>query len=135
MWYSGELATAHRKNFTKFQDLAERVIPAGSREQDIPDTDQIDWLCRGALDRMAFGSDGAIQRFWDAVSSEEAKQWTGQYAGELVPVEIEGADGSLRPALAPGDIEVRLDSPCAPTRRLRILNPFVLIIRSRTMLE
>lgn len=135
MWYSGELATAHRENFTKFYDLAERVIPSGLREQDIPDTDQIDWLCRGALDRMAFGSEGDIQRFWDAVSSQEAKQWTGQHVGELVPVEIEGADGSLRPALAPGDIEVRLDSAPAPTRRLRILNPFDPVIRDRTRLE
>ena len=135
MWYSGELATAHRKNFTKFQDLAKRVIPSGLREQDIPDTDQIDWLCRGALDRMAFGSEGDIQRFWDAVSSQEAKQWTEQHVGELVPVEIEGADGSLRPALAPGDIEVRLDSAPAPTRRLRILNPFDPVIRDRTRLE
>lgn len=135
MWYSGELATAHRENFTKFYDLAERVIPSGLREQDIPDTDQINWLCRGALDRMAFGSEGDIQRFWDAVSSQEAKQWTGQHVGELVPVEIECADGSLRPALAPGDIEVRLESAPAPTRRLRILNPFDPVIRDRTRLE
>lgn len=134
MWYAGELSTAHRENFTKFYDLTERVIPPDLREQDIPDTDQIDWLCRGALDRMAFGTEGDIQRFWEAVDRAEARQWATRTAQDLVPVEIEGADGTLRPAIAPGDIESRLDTAPAPTSRLRILNPFDPVIRDRTRL-
>ena len=28
MWYTGELATSHRVNFTKYYEIAERVFPA-----------------------------------------------------------------------------------------------------------
>ncbi|MEL7482583.1 MAG: crosslink repair DNA glycosylase YcaQ family protein [Pseudomonadota bacterium] len=135
LWYAGELSTAHRENFTKFYDLTERVIPQEYREQETSDEDQIDWLCHAALDRMAFGSEGDIQRFWNAVDTVEAKRWTAQRSGDLVPVDIEAADGTRRPAFAPGDIEARIASVPAPTSRLRILNPFDPVIRDRTRLR
>lgn len=135
LWYAGELSTAHRENFTKFYDLTERVIPHAYRDQEMSDTDQIDWLCHGALERMAFGTEGDIQRFWDAVDNAEAKRWVEQRSGDLVPVEIEGADKVWRPAVAPRDIETRLDAVPAPTSRLRILNPFDPVIRDRTRLQ
>ncbi|MEM7767958.1 MAG: crosslink repair DNA glycosylase YcaQ family protein [Pseudomonadota bacterium] len=135
MWYAGELTTAHRENFTKFYDLTERVIPAEHLAQDIPDADQVDWLCRAALERMAFGTEGDIQRFWAAVDNAEAKDWVAGARADLVPVEIEGADGTWRPAFAPGDIEPRLERVPAPTSRLRLLNPFDPVIRDRTRLE
>ena len=71
MWYAGELSTSHRENFTKFYDLSERVIPDVYRQQEVSDADQLDWLCRQALERLAFGSEGDIQRFWDAVDNRE----------------------------------------------------------------
>ncbi|MEQ9315591.1 MAG: crosslink repair DNA glycosylase YcaQ family protein [Henriciella sp.] len=135
MWYAGELSTAHRENFTKFYDLSERVIPAPYRDQEIADDTQIDWLCRAALGRMAFGTEGDIQRFWDAVTNEEARSWVAARTQELVPVEIENADGSWRTAVAPPDIETRLETVPAPTSRLRILNPFDPVIRDRTRLQ
>lgn len=92
MWYAGELSTSHREKFTKFYDLSERVIP-GELLSNVPsDEAQIDWLCRAALDRMAFGSEGDIQRFWAAVSNAEAKRWAADNVSSLVPVEIETAD-------------------------------------------
>ncbi|MEL6323856.1 MAG: crosslink repair DNA glycosylase YcaQ family protein, partial [Pseudomonadota bacterium] len=135
LWYAGELSTAHRENFTKFYDLTERVIPQEYREQETSDEAQIDWLCHAALDRMAFGSEGDIQRFWNAVDTVEAKRWIAQRSGGLVPVDIEAADGTRRPAFAPGDIEARIASVPAPTSRLRILNPFDPVIRDRTRLR
>ena len=134
LWYAGELSTAHRENFTKFYDLTERVIPERYLEQEKTDADQIEWLCQGALDRMAFGTEGDIQRFWDAVDNAEAKAWAARHAHTLVPVEIGCADGSWRPAIAPGDIETKLETVQAPTSRLRILNPFDPVIRDRTRL-
>ena len=134
LWYAGELSTAHRENFTKFYDLSERVIPEPMRAQEASDSDQVDWLCNAALDRMAFGTEGDIQRFWDAVDNAEAKDWVAGQGARLVPVEIEGADGVWRQAFAPGDIENRLDQVPAPTSRLRILNPFDPVIRDRTRL-
>lgn len=135
MWYAGELSTSHRENFTKFYDLSERVIPDALRAHVPSDEAQIDWLCRNALDRMAFGSEGDIQRFWDAVSNAEAKTWATRNESELVPVEITCADKSVACVLAPPDIEQRLSTAQAATSRLRILNPFDPVIRDRSRLK
>lgn len=135
MWYAGELSTSHRENFTKFYDLSERVIPEDLRDQTPSDADQIDWLCRNALERMAFGSEGDIQRFWDAVTNAEAKTWASEKSVNLVPVEIICADRSVVSALAPPDIEQRLVDARSATSRLRILNPFDPVIRDRNRLK
>lgn len=134
LWYAGELATSHRKNFIKFYDLSERVIPDHLRSDERSEEDQIDWLCRGALARLGFGSEGDIQRFWEAVSSAEVKNWVGKHRSELVDVEVETATGAWIPALALPDIEERLATAPAPTSRLRILNPFDPVIRDRSRL-
>lgn len=135
MWYAGELSTSHRENFTKFYDLTERVVPNDLLEDEQSDETQIDWLCHGALDRMAFGSEGDIQRFWDAVSNAEAKRWVSDKARELIPVEIECADRSIVSVWAPADFEERLGDASAPTSRLRILNPFDPVVRDRQRLK
>lgn len=135
MWYAGELSTSHRENFTKFYDLSERVIPADLLAQTPSDEAQIDWLCENALDRMVFGSEGDIQRFWDAMSNAEAKSWVAQNARRLVPVEVETADRQHITAWATADIETRLERALAPTSRLRIINPFDPVVRDRTRLK
>lgn len=134
MWYAGELATCHRQGFTKFYDLAERVFPTDLRAKEMADGDQVDWLNHAALNRMGFGSAGDIQRFWEAMSAAEVRGWIGQ-AKDLVPVEVQGADGEWKPVLASPDIEDRLASLPAPTSRLRILNPFDPVIRDRNRLK
>jgi hypothetical protein len=133
MWYAGELSTSHRENFTKFYDLTERVIPAAHLEQEHSDEEQINWLCHRALDHMAFGTEGDIQRFWEATNLAEVKSWAANKK-ELVPVDIQSADGSWASALAPENIEERLALAAAPTSRLRILNPFDPVIRDRNRL-
>lgn len=134
MWYAGELATSHRENFTKFYDLSERVIPDHHLSNVPSDAAQVDWLCRNALERLTFGSEGDIQRFWDAVSNAEAKTWVAEQ-NELVPVEIETADRGVLTAWAMGDIETRVQTAPAATARLRILNPFDPAARDRTRLN
>ncbi|WP_231700943.1 winged helix-turn-helix domain-containing protein [Aliiruegeria sabulilitoris] len=134
MWYSGELATCHRMNFTKVYDLAERVFPAHLREACVSDRAQIDWLCSEALDRLGFASPGEIQRFWDAASRTEVLDWIDR-TESLHPVEIETADGQWIKALGPSDIEQRIAALAAVTSRLRILNPFDPLIRDRDRLN
>ncbi len=134
MWYAGELSTCHRKNFTKFYDLTERIVPKDLRAIDHSAETQIDWLCGEALSRLGFGTHGDIQRFWEAVTNAEAKSWIDAQK-DLVPVEIQGADKSWSPALAPADIEQTLAGLTAPTSRLRILNPFDPVIRDRKRLQ
>ena len=135
MWYAGQLSTSHRENFTKFYDLTERIIPQSARESDLSEADQIDWLCREALHRLAFASPGDLKRFWEAVDLSEAKDWLTANASALIPVEIQHMDGSTSAALAPADIETRLDTLPTPTSRLRILNPFDPVVRDRARLS
>ncbi|MEO1080276.1 MAG: crosslink repair DNA glycosylase YcaQ family protein [Pseudomonadota bacterium] len=135
LWYAGELSTAYRKNFTKYYDLTKRVIPKRYLDETHSDARQVDWLCQAALDRLAFGTEGDIQKFWDAVDIAEAKDWVARNARTLVPVEFEGADRSWRPAWATGDIEERIGKAPSATSRLRILNPFDPTIRNRERLK
>ncbi|MCW9042326.1 MAG: winged helix DNA-binding domain-containing protein [Pseudopelagicola sp.] len=133
LWYSGDLATSHREGFTKYYDLAERVFP-----RDLPvfsDAQQIDGLCRAALERIGFGTPGEIQRFWDACTAQEVKFWAEGAAAEVVEVEVQGADGRWTTALACADIEARIAALKEPTSRLRILNPFDPAIRDRARLS
>jgi len=137
MWYAGELATSHRKNFIKYYDLAERVISPEHFAADHSDAFQIDWLCRNALERMGFASFGEIKRFWDAVNAKEVNAWFTSSAGKaagMVPVELESADGTWTAAYAVNDIEARLQSLPAPSSRMRIINPFDPAVRDRTRL-
>ncbi|MDD9922200.1 MAG: winged helix DNA-binding domain-containing protein [Boseongicola sp.] len=134
MWYAGELATCHRVNFTKFYDLAERVFPEHLANAKMPEDEQVDWLCTAALDRLSFGTHGDIQRFWDAVGNEEAKDWVARQHN-LVSVKIGTADRGMVDAFAPADIEERIARVTAPTSRLRILNPFDPVIRDRARLS
>ncbi|MEM8540025.1 MAG: crosslink repair DNA glycosylase YcaQ family protein [Pseudomonadota bacterium] len=135
MWYCGELATCHRKNFTKYYDLAERVFPEDLSSIELSDAEQIDWLCRAALDRMGFGVPGDIQRYWDATSADEVRAWIGGATQTLKEVEVETAQGQWMPAFAPANIADRLAELKAPTSRLRILNPFDPVIRDRNRLS
>ena len=133
LWYAGELATSHRLNFTKYYDLSERVIPPQYREATHDDAGQIDWLCRNAIDRLAFGSLGEIQRFWGAVDATETRAWA-QSAADMITVAVESHAGQWSKALAPPDIEARLLNASRPSARLRIINPFDPIVRDRNRL-
>jgi hypothetical protein len=135
MWHAGELATSHRQNFTKFYDLTERVIPREFLDDERPDHQQIDWLCRQALDRLAFASDGDLQRFWAAADLAEVKCWSEAARPGFVPVVVETADGDGVPLIAPPDVEERLSALPAPTSRLRIINPFDPVVRDRNRLQ
>jgi uncharacterized protein YcaQ len=135
MWYTGELSTSHRVNFSKYYDLAERIFPASLNDLKVPDPEQIDWLCTAALDRMGFGSPGEIQRYWDAVSMGEVGAWLGGAQAKIIEVEIQTSQGQWISVLASADIEGRLASLKPSASRLRILNPFDPVIRDRNRLK
>ena len=135
MWHSGKLATSHRQNFTKFYDLAERVIPKDILGDKRSDAEQVDWLCRQALDRLAFATCGEIQRFWAAVDLAEAKAWSETASSALIHVLVEAEAGDWQLMLAPRTVEARLATLPSPTSRLRIVNPFDPIMRDRNRLK
>lgn len=134
LWYTGELATSHREGFTKFYDLAENVFPAALREVVLPDAEQVDWLCHAALDRLGFATEGEIRKFWDATDVPEVAAWAAA-APDLVPVEVETAEGGRYKALAARDIEARIAALQPPSQRLRVVNPFDPAIRDRVRLK
>ncbi len=134
-WYAGVLATCHRANFVKQYQLREKVIPEDVLAIEVDDERQIDWLCENALRRLGFGTEGDIQRFWDAADLDEVKAWSKKRRRKLQDVEIVCADKSVVKALAPADIEDRLADVPSPTSRLRILNPFDPVIRDRNRLS
>ncbi|VAW06011.1 FIG074102: hypothetical protein [hydrothermal vent metagenome] len=134
LWYVGDLATSHRENFTKYYDLTERVIPSALREAGHDDAYKMDWLCKGALERLAFASQGEIQRFWGAMDAKETKQWIKENTDILVPVEVETANGEWITVYALENIEDRFESCMKPNSRLRILNPFDPVVRDRDRL-
>jgi uncharacterized protein len=134
LWYAGELATSHRSNFIKYYDLRERVIPPERLAANLADCDQIDWLCRSALDRLGFATPGEVQRFWAATSAAEVKSWFAGASNQLEVVEIETAAGDWVNCFAPSNVEELLNAIATPTSRLRIINPFDPIARDRDRL-
>jgi uncharacterized protein YcaQ len=135
LWYCGDLSTAYRRGFQKYYDLTERVIPRHIRAVEVAHDAQIDWLCRGALDRLGYATPGDLKRFWDSCTTAEVRAWVSENSDDLVPVAVEGADGSVRHAFAQAQIEARLAALPRPTSRLRVLNPFDPAMRDRKRLS
>lgn len=133
MWLTGELATCFRKDFTKFYNLPERVFPEELRTREMSEDAELDWLLNEAIDHIAVGTAGEIQRFWDASTSVETKDWLSK--ANLITVEIENADKTITQAYGAPDIEARLAELAAPSSRLRIVNPFDPVTRDRARLQ
>lgn len=135
LWRTGDLSITRRENFRKVYDLTERVIPDAHRLPELTAGQAADQACDMALDRLGFGSVQEVAAFWNATTAEQAKDWATRAlaSGEAVPVRIECADGSLRPALARPDI---LTAPVPePGPRIRILSPFDPALRDRNRAE
>jgi len=133
MWMTGQLATCFRDGFTKFYNLPERVFPDHLRNRSLSEADELDFLMKAAVDRIAVGTQGEIQKFWETTSAKETKDWIE--TADLVSVEVTNADGSITSCFGAPDVESRLAQLSAPTSRLRILNPFDPAVRDRNRLE
>lgn len=132
MWYAGDLATSHRENLVKFYDLGERVFPADLLKGPA-DAAAVDALCDAALDRLGVATTGEVQRFWEAMSAAEARDWAER--ARPIPLRVEGADGIWREAWGARDIEARIAALAGPGAGMRLLNPFDPAIRDRARLE
>ena len=108
LWYVGRLATCYRKNFVKYYNVPERVIPINLHEKSYPEGAQIDWLCRAALSRLGVATTKEIQQFWEAKTIAEVKAWID--SADLISVSVQGADSSWTDAVALPDIDGRLKS-------------------------
>ena len=137
LWMSGRIAVCHRKNFRKYYDLAERVIPPHHRQSEPTDAESIHWACNAAIDRLGFATSGEIAAFFNNVTPAEARDWcTAQVRqGALRPIEIQNVDGSWRKSFArPDAVTMALNAP-EPTNAVRILSPFDPALRDRKRAE
>ncbi len=135
LWYTGELTTSHRERFGKFYDLPERVIPEQYRKARVPDAEQVDWLCRNALQRLAFGTTKEIKDFWDATDIKEVRDWIAAKASSVIPIKWETASGDWVSSYALDDLEERLRNLAPTSSRVKILNPFDPATRNRVRLR
>lgn len=135
LWRVGELSVTRREGFRKIYDLTERVIPAEWRQAEVAEDAAEDWAFRSALGHLGFGSPGELAAYWNALSPDHAKIWCAAalQRGEVIEVQVEGADGQLRRALAAPD--VLGETPPEPTPQLRILSPFDPALRDRKRAE
>ncbi len=135
LWYAGDLATHAREKFVKYYDLASRIIPDRYQAEKYTKKQQIDWLCREALSRLGMASEGDLQRFWDAVTRAEVRNWVSRNEKSLMQISVKAKDGSATSMIAPGNIDHVIGQMKSPTSRLRIINPFDPVLRDRARLE
>ncbi|WP_022702423.1 winged helix-turn-helix domain-containing protein [Pseudorhodobacter ferrugineus] len=137
LWRTGVLSITGRDNFQKIYDLTERVIPAAHLTPKPDIAKHIDWACIAALDRLGFATATELSAFWASVPIAAARDWCSGAlkSGRIIELDIEAADGTLRPSFAlPDVIQSANNLPPAP-RRIRILSPFDPALRDRARAE
>ncbi len=137
LWRTGQLAISGRNGFQKIYDLTDRVIPERHRGP-MPDHDVvIGWACGSALDHLGYGTVSEIANYWRAAGLDEAKVWAkaALASGQVVEVEVFGADGRVRRVLARPDVVDAAAAVPQIARRMRILSPFDPALRDRARAE
>ena len=131
LWRTGELCVCHRRSFSKVYELTERVIPPEHLNARSSYEESLNWSARAALQRLGFATPSELSAFWDIFPKSALAAWASDLPQGLVRADIEGADGSLKPALLPADWEAQLQGLPGPSSRLRILSPFDPALRDR----
>ncbi|MGV8955093.1 MAG: winged helix-turn-helix domain-containing protein [Cypionkella sp.] len=137
LWRTGQLAITRRDGFQKVYDLTERVIPEAHRTAAPDEAAMVDWACQSALDHLGFADAKELRGYWHTIRPDEAKAWVAEAVlrGEIVEIEVEGAEGGRRRSFArPDVIEAALAAP-EVTQRLRIMSPFDPALRDRDRAE
>jgi hypothetical protein len=133
LWRTGKLAITRRESFRKVYDLSHRVIPAAHHAPKGDRASMVDWSCNAALDRLGFADPGELRAYWQMITVEEAKLWAqaALQRGEVVPIDVEGADGRRKRSLARPDVLQAAANAPEPPSRLRVLSPFDPALRDR----
>jgi uncharacterized protein YcaQ len=136
LWRTGVLGITRREGFQKVYDLMENCIPAQHFDARVDEDTFIDWCCDSALARLGFGQTGDIARYWDHLRpAEVAARLAGTGGDRLIPVRVEGIDGSVREMVGRPDLAEIVANLPEPPRRVRVLSPFDPIIRDRKRLS
>jgi len=133
MWYCGILSTAYRKNFRKYYELSQNIIPKKLLTKDISPEEQINWLCSQALHRLSIASAKEIKNFWASLSIKEVNTWLKN--NKIIEIQWENNEGKFINSYACSDIEKRLKNLKNQKTRIQIINPFDPAIRDRIRLK
>lgn len=132
LWRIGVLGVTARDGQEKVYDLIERVVPARFRARVPARSAYVDWLCERALARLVAATPLQVARFFDGISTAEARAWCARNRARVREVVVEGADGSRQEGFyALAAVLERLDAFPEPPRRLRLLNPFDPVVHDR----
>lgn len=133
LWRAGELMIPRREGFQKVYDLTERVLPEHHALPCPEPAEHVAWACGEAAGRLWVFTPKELAEFWNSIEASEAKDWcaAAEKAGRLEAVDVEDADGRVRPAFALADWKARLDKLPEPPERTRLLCPFDPILRDR----
>ena len=132
LWRSGDLSICHRRGFTKVYDLTERVLPPEALNARTDPDESLNWSALAALDRRGFATPSELSAFWDMFPKKALADWSTRRPADSIEIDVEGADGRIKPALIHADWEARLAALPQPSPRLRILSPFAPALRDRT---
>lgn len=132
LWQTGELAIPHRVRFEKVYDLTARVLPEVHGLPAPESKENVDWACRGALERLGVASAKEIAGYWGLATQSEAAAWCAAAVkrGEIVAAQCPG-DPPSRKAFAPVDWKTRVEHTNEAPRGMRLLSPFDPLIRDR----
>jgi uncharacterized protein YcaQ len=119
LWSCGRLAIRERRNFQRVYDLAERVIPEEVRNRVVPEDEAYRRLLLLALDGHGWAEAGTLATTFHLRKTRppfRAALEVLAEAGEILPCEAEGVDGTVRRGwIRPRDLEL--------ASRLRRLRP------------
>jgi len=137
LWRTGALSISGRDGFQKIYDLTERVIPQQHRATRHDLAQMTDWACGSALDNLGFANATELRAYWHALQPDEVRAWVKAAldGGQIIEIEVEGAQGSRRRAYARPDVLAAAANAPDPTSRLRILSPFDPALRDRDRAE
>jgi hypothetical protein len=132
LYWQGKLMVSERRNFQKYYDLTERVLPADLDTTRPTENELGRFLVRRAMKSYGIATEAEVRDHLRAAAGRIVTKALRTMAkeGEIVPVGIKGVDGTY---YAMSTIEDDLARLRAVPKRVRFLSPFdnLVIQRSR----
>ncbi|MDH3693402.1 MAG: winged helix DNA-binding domain-containing protein [Gammaproteobacteria bacterium] len=140
LWSAGDLAIRERKNFHRYFDLTERVIPESARDEIIDDEKAIDTLLLKALDGHGWAATGTLAATWRWVNMKEVLQASLERlvsSNQIVACQLETKQRNIPGWIRPSDLELIPKIDALRPRRDKgvLLSPFDPVLWDRNRVK
>ncbi len=140
LWSAGDLAIRERKNFHRYFDVAERVIPETVREQTVSDEAAIDTLLLKALEGHGWATTGTLAATWRLVNMKEAIQASLDRlvsSSRIIACQLEAKQRNISGWIRPSDLEMvsKLDTVRPRRDKGVLLSPFDPVLWDRNRVK